>query len=411
MENVKKIGIVCEDISPENPGGLEKRVAVLPCDVKRLVQKGYDITIEHKLGHKLGLLDKDYSQQGAAIQSKSKIYKKKDMIIKFKNLSYEAICLIDRGTTLFCMAHVSAFKERTQKLQNKNINLIAMEEIFDNGLMNSSDKLYHLIAIRILKKMNTPMNIVLMDYQKRFGELVKTLNRSKKTLSFKVSNTQTGNNELVIYNQNKPITIYENNNYIDISEWEKLRYDSPPIYRIPKRIIQCLHETGQGGALLGLTSSKINNLDRIVILGYGNVANGAINQCFNSGYKNIHVLNKYNIKDIPVSKLYINGVDLPKEQKGKQFIITNKQFDNMDPGTTLIDLIGGNKLTRGAIEPMVENTFLNEPFKRFNKDKRISALWGFPCILDPMLSCEVYSKQITDVILNNTNYNLKHFFK
>jgi len=65
------------------------------------------------------------------------------------------------------------------------------------------------------------------------------------------------------------------------------------------RRIQCLHVTGQAGARYGIKLLKENKPDldiataKVVVLGYGNVARGAMHEIYDQGFKNIHVLGAY----------------------------------------------------------------------------------------------------------------------
>ena len=66
--------------SPENPGGLEKRVALVPTDVGRLVQHGVKVYVEYGAGEGVGFSDGDYIDNNAIMQSREKIYKEKELV-------------------------------------------------------------------------------------------------------------------------------------------------------------------------------------------------------------------------------------------------------------------------------------------------------------------------------------------
>ena len=57
FRKLKVIGLAREVESPENPGGLEKRVALTPKDVKPLVKKGLNVFVESGAGDGVGFSD------------------------------------------------------------------------------------------------------------------------------------------------------------------------------------------------------------------------------------------------------------------------------------------------------------------------------------------------------------------
>ncbi|HIB78262.1 MAG TPA: alanine dehydrogenase, partial [Flavobacteriales bacterium] len=79
---VTSIGLAKETESPENPGALEKRVALIPEHIKRLVDRGFNIFVEHGAGESIGFPDSEYQASGAVMESNDSIYKNKNMMIK-----------------------------------------------------------------------------------------------------------------------------------------------------------------------------------------------------------------------------------------------------------------------------------------------------------------------------------------
>ena len=125
----KKIGLAKENESPENPGALEKRVALIPDDVEKLVKKGCDVSVEYGAGEGVGFSDEEYLNAGAKLQHTEELYQDKDLVVKFKGPAMESIPLMQPKTTLFCMAHFHSFPERAQLLQDHKINVVAMENV------------------------------------------------------------------------------------------------------------------------------------------------------------------------------------------------------------------------------------------------------------------------------------------
>ncbi len=80
----RSIGIARERESPENPGGLEKRVALIPTDVASLVEAGCEVAVEAGAGERIGFQDSQYREAGASIVKGEEIYRDRDLLIKFK---------------------------------------------------------------------------------------------------------------------------------------------------------------------------------------------------------------------------------------------------------------------------------------------------------------------------------------
>ncbi|MBW1751322.1 MAG: alanine dehydrogenase, partial [Deltaproteobacteria bacterium] len=192
-----------------------------------------------------------------------------------------------------------------------------------------------------------------------------------------------------------------------IAEYRK----SHPPFEFGLRRIQCLHETGQAGARYGIKLLKDNKLEctiadaKVVVLGYGNVARGAMYELYEQGIKNIHVLGRTQttkerishwLKDVD---LIVNGADLPAHLRGVTYLITNDHIKTIIPaGSVVIDLVSGSETNRSAVEPVLGATFLTEP--HFTKDEvTISALWGWPMMGMNRESTEKYSNQIVDVLI------------
>ena len=143
----KSIAIVREIESPENPGGLEKRVSVVPKDIGTLVATGADVFVEEGAGLGVGFSDQEYVEAGATLQSANQIYRDKDLIIKFKGPSIASIEEMRAGCTLLCMAHFGSFPDRARVLEERKINVIAMEEIVEAPKVESDQSIRSRVAM------------------------------------------------------------------------------------------------------------------------------------------------------------------------------------------------------------------------------------------------------------------------
>ena len=131
-KKIVSIGLAKESESPENPGALEKRVAMLPEHIKVLVDKGCKVFVENGAGEGIGFSDAEYKNAGATLQDSDQIYKNKDMVLKFKGPSLENTAKMTPGTVLFCMAHFKSFPKRAQLMEDCKINVVAMENILES---------------------------------------------------------------------------------------------------------------------------------------------------------------------------------------------------------------------------------------------------------------------------------------
>ena len=97
----------------------------------------------------------------------------------------------------------------------------------------------------------------------------------------------------------------------------------------------------------------------------------------------------------------VNGAELPREQRGITYLISNDHLKRIIPkGSVIIDLVGGSETNRSAVESVLSCTFLTEP--HFIKGEvTVSALWGWPMLGMMRESAIKYSSQITDVLIGN----------
>ena len=444
MKNIsiafKNIALVKETESPENPGGLEKRVALIPKDVGRLTAIGARVFVEFGAGAGVGFEDEEYLKHGAMMQNADEIYTDKDMIIKFKGPSLESISKMKKGCTLFCMAHFHSFPDRAKILEKSQINVIAMEEILESpkvltdehilsrvamneALRNFIDnetignlKIYVIgrnerLAGAIRRAGNrNPYSLNLLHKDVRFEELKET---GRETLYFfdsKEFNDVNGLIQKLIQNGSHVFDLHKFELERGDAEIAEYRKTHPP-FEFGLRRIQCLHETGQAGARYGIKLLKENKpqLDiceaKVVVLGYGNVARGAMHEIYDQGFKNIHILGRtqttkdkidYWLKDVD---LVVNGAELPPKLRGITYLVSNDHLKRVIPkGSVVIDLVGGSETNRSAVEAVLSCTFLTEP--HFIKEEvTVSALWGWPMLGMMRESAIKYSSQITDVLI------------
>jgi len=435
----RNLALVKEIESLENPGGLDKRVALTPDDTGKLSSIGVKIYVETGAGEGVGFSDEEYIENGAIIQTADTIYREKDIIVKFKGPSLDSIPQMRKNCTLLCMAHFNSFPERAQLLKDHHINVIAMEEILESPKIQTDEQILAREAMAAAlrsfidnKTINNLRIFIIGRNERLAGAIRRAGNRDPFSLEIVHEDVrfeelqETGEKTLYFYDSrdfNYSTNLLDKlkkcrSHIFDLHTFElekgrevidDYRKSHPP-FEFGLRRIQCLHETGQAGARYGVKLLKKTKPEvtidsaKVVVLGYGNVARGAMHELYEQGVKTIHVLGRSQttedrithwLKDVD---LVVNGADLPLHLRGLTYLITNDHIENVIPaGSVVIDLVSGSETNRSAVEPVLSATFLTEPYFIQN-EVIISSLWGWPMMGMNRKSTEKYSGQIVDVL-------------
>ena len=436
----QSIGLARECESPENPGGLERRVALVPEDVAALVAAGIRVAVEEGAGEGVGFADQEYLDAGASIESADQIYRDKDLLIKFKGPSLESIPMMRPGCTLFCMAHFYSYPDRARMLEEQQVNVIAMEEVLESPKSQSDLRILGRLAmndaltpimddntiggtrIRVLQwspRLDSairragnrdPRSLDVLQGDSRYEELNKL---GKEALYFYDSESFVDEHGILEQLGQDGCRVY------DLAAFEReqgaaatdaYRKKHPP-HEFGMRRIQCLHETGRAGARYGIELLRQNKpgIDirhaRVVVLGYGNVGQGAIHELNEQGVGCVNVLGRthtmhgridYWLRD---ADLIVNGAEQPPELRGVNFLVSNEHLETLVPdGSVVIDLVGGSPTNRSPVEAVMSCTFLTDP--HFEQDGvTVSSLWGWPMMGMMRDTALRYSGQIRDVLL------------
>ena len=441
----RKIGLAKEVESPENPGALEKRVALTPADAKKIIDRGAILEVEAGAGLRVQFSDEEYKNAGAIIVNHEALYRDKDLIIKFKGPAMDSIPLMQKKTTLFCMAHFNSFPDRAKLLQDHQINVIAME-----GVVQSPEQLPRELVLGRMAADNCieeDLRIAGIDQDEfhiigystqMLGVIRRLMNHNPKSLVLhhidgNIEDLGSLNDKIRVVFDSTTIsnaphlikTLQENNvRYYDVHRFvadhgeEALLYyrQVNPAPKFGRRKIQALHETGRAGAQYGLKllneqSSKNLHPSKAVVtvMGYGNVGMGAIDECYKKGVKTIRILGKRQTRNeaiepfIEDADLIINGAEQPTHLRGKNYLLTKEHTRNLlQSGTVVVDLIGGSASNRSAIENVIECTYLTNPYF-IEHGILFSALWGWPMMGFMRETTIKYSSQITDILLGEDN--------
>lgn len=433
------IALVKEIESPENPSGLEKRVALIPSDVGKLTQQGIQVFVEQGAGEGVSFSDEEYLANNATMQTAEQIYTDKDLIIKFKGPSLSSIKRMKSGCTLFCMAHFHSYPDRAKLLQDKKINVIAMEEIAESPKIQNDEvigaRMAMIEALNPFFANNTigGLRVRFIGWSERLrGAIRRCGNRNPRSLHIIQPGTPfekldaVGDNALYFYDSanfiddNHIISQLENEgtHVFDLHEFEQNQGSKAIMdYRVSHtpsefglRRIQCLHETGRAGARFGiklLSENKPNQCAstlNAIVLGYGNVAQGAIDELHTQGVNQISVLGRTHTSKGRIDfwlkhvDLVVNGAEQSPQMRGVNFLISNQHLRSLIPAkSVVIDLVGGSPTNRSPVEAVINCSFLTEP-SFVQDDVTVSSLWGWPMLGMMKETAIKYSAQIVEVL-------------
>lgn len=109
-------------------GGAEVRVALLPEEVKRLVEAGHRVFVEKDAGRGIFIYDADYSKVGARImKNPARIYNR-DIVVKLKSPTPKEFRMMN-GNIIFSMLHAQQNPTNISMLKKHGLKAIAMEHI------------------------------------------------------------------------------------------------------------------------------------------------------------------------------------------------------------------------------------------------------------------------------------------
>jgi len=338
------------------------------------------------------------------------------------------------------MAHFHSFPARAKMLEENQINVIAMEEVLESPKVQTDEQILARVGMAdalakfIENETIQDLKIFVIGRNERLAGAVRRAgNRNPQSLNMLHEDVvfeelkHTDANSMYFYDSE---SFDDKNNIIskikqtdshlfDLHKFElengekainQYKVEHKP-FEFGLRRIQCLHVTGQAGARYGIKLLKENkpNLDireaKVVVLGYGNVARGAMHEIYNHGFKNINILGRTQtakdrideyLKDVD---LVVNGAELPLAMRGVTYLVSNDHLKRVIPkGSVVIDLVGGSETNRSAVESVLSCTFLTEP--HFVKEEvTVSALWGWPMLGMMRESAIKYSSQIVDVLI------------
>lgn len=115
---------------PKETDNTERRVALVPGDLRKLTKAGLEIHIESGAGKNSFFTDEQYQKEGAKITSDSaQLYKNSDILLKIGITKESEIDKLRSGSVLIGMLNPYQSKSLVNYLAKKNITSFAMELI------------------------------------------------------------------------------------------------------------------------------------------------------------------------------------------------------------------------------------------------------------------------------------------
>jgi NAD(P) transhydrogenase subunit alpha len=108
----------------------ERRVALVPDIVKRLVAQGHTVLVESDAGAAAHLLDDAYTAAGATIvQGHAAVFERADLIVKVQKPTPDEIALLRRGQGLIAFLQPMVNTELVRALQERGVTTFSMDAI------------------------------------------------------------------------------------------------------------------------------------------------------------------------------------------------------------------------------------------------------------------------------------------
>src|SRR3990172_11880946 len=112
----------------DKPG--ERRVALIPESVKRLRQKGIELSVEAGAGERAWFSDQEYQEAGAAIEnSGEQLFGAADLVLKIHAPSPREVELLRPGSALICHIYPRVNPDLVKLLAENRITAIAVDSI------------------------------------------------------------------------------------------------------------------------------------------------------------------------------------------------------------------------------------------------------------------------------------------
>lgn len=115
---------------PKETAELEKRVALVPETVSKLVEKGLDVHIEKDAGLASNYLDEAYREAGATIiEDRSQLFSNSDILLAIQTPAEDDLSKLKEGAVLVCFLWALQNEGTVSFLKNKKVTALGMDAI------------------------------------------------------------------------------------------------------------------------------------------------------------------------------------------------------------------------------------------------------------------------------------------
>ncbi|NGP77480.1 Re/Si-specific NAD(P)(+) transhydrogenase subunit alpha [Balneolaceae bacterium YR4-1] len=115
---------------PKETAELEKRVALIPETVAKLVDKGLEVQIEKDAGLASNYLDESYREAGASIvDDRSKLFSSSDILISIQTPEHDDLGKLKEGSILVCFLWALQNEDTVAFLKEHKITALGMDAI------------------------------------------------------------------------------------------------------------------------------------------------------------------------------------------------------------------------------------------------------------------------------------------
>lgn len=108
----------------------ERRAALVPATVSKLVSGGFEVTVEQGLGERAGFTDSQYSDSGATVSDqRGSLLSSADVVLSVRRPSIEEVQLHQEGSVHICFLDPFREVELVQAMANSHVTAISLEMI------------------------------------------------------------------------------------------------------------------------------------------------------------------------------------------------------------------------------------------------------------------------------------------
>ncbi|HEV2224733.1 MAG TPA: Re/Si-specific NAD(P)(+) transhydrogenase subunit alpha [Candidatus Acidoferrales bacterium] len=112
---------------PRETSAGEKRVAMTPRVVERVLKLGATLLVESGAGAESGIPDSDYARVATVVKDQSQLFGQADIVVSVQVPGLAQIRLMREGAILVCLVYAHQHPEEARLLCDRNITTFAME--------------------------------------------------------------------------------------------------------------------------------------------------------------------------------------------------------------------------------------------------------------------------------------------